>query len=433
MRIAVLSCRNRQVGGIEEYVRTFLLAAAESGNEVGFWYETDEPRNCAAIPDPPAGGWSIAALGPQNALGALREWQPDVIYGHGLVSPAIEIAVCDIAPVVFFAHVYHGTCISGSKTTWFPVASPCQRRFGPACLAHYFPRRCGGLNPLTMWRQHRVQSDRLAAIRRCAAVVTHSEHMRDEYLRNGIRADRVMCLPFYIPEPAAEELPPRAPGLPATLLFLGRMEAPKGGMVLLDAMPRVRRALARPVRLLLAGDGRSRPAWEKRAAALQARDPGLRIEFPGWIDDSGRGALFQEADLLVVPSIWPEPFGRIGPEAGMYGVPAAAFAVGGIPSWLTDGVNGFLAPGDPPTASGLAGAITRCLDDPARHRELRTGASRLASRFRWASHYRALMAVLKHVARDGGSRRPGAELDVEVAGATGCGCPTSADAEQPGS
>ena len=50
----------------------------------------------------------------------------------------------------------------------------------------------------------------------------------------------------------------------------------------------------------------------------------------------------------MVPSIWPEPFGQVGPEAGLYGVPAAAFAVGGTPSWLTDGVNGRLAPGDPP-------------------------------------------------------------------------------------
>ena len=75
--------------------------------------------------------------------------------------------------------------------------------------------------------------------------------------------------------------------------------------------------------------------------------------------------LFQESDLLVVPSIWPEPFGQVGPEAGLYGVPVAAFAVGGTPSWLTDGVNGLLAAGDPPTAAGLAESIVGCLADPA--------------------------------------------------------------------
>jgi glycosyltransferase involved in cell wall biosynthesis len=111
--------------------------------------------------------------------------------------------------------------------------------------------------------------------------------------------------------------------------------------------------------------------------------------------------LFGEADLLVVPSIWPEPFGQVGPEAGLHGVPVAAFAVGGTPSWLTDGVNGRLAPGDPPTAEGLAAAIVACLADSAAHLRLRDGAARLAGRFTWASHFAPLMDVLARFSRGG--------------------------------
>jgi glycosyltransferase involved in cell wall biosynthesis len=407
MRIAVLSCRNKQVGGIEEYVRKFLPAASASGNELGFWYETSEPRNFMTIPDPPGGGWSIAELGPGPALAAMREWRPDVIFAHGLMSPALERAAYEIAPTLLFAHVYHGTCISGSKTTWFPVARPCHRRFGPACLAHYFPRRCGGRNPLTMWRHYRRQRERLGAVFKCAAVVTHTEHMREEYVRHGIPADRVFQLPFYVADSTTGAQPGRPLASVPTLLFLGRLEAPKGGRILLDALPLVRSALDRPLRVVFAGDGAERPGLEARAAFLEARDPGLRIEFRGWVDGNGRIALFQDSDLLVVPSVWPEPFGQIGVEAGIYGVPAAAFAVGGIPSWLTDGVNGLLAPGDPPTAAGLARAIVRCLDDPARHQRLRDGAVRLAGRFTWANHYSALMALLEQVARGDRRLRPG--------------------------
>jgi glycosyltransferase involved in cell wall biosynthesis len=222
--------------------------------------------------------------------------------------------------------------------------------------------------------------------------------MRDEYVRHGIPADRVFSLPFYVADSAAE--PPAARPIAAcpTLLFLGRMEAPKGGGVLLDALPLVRASLGRPLRVVFAGDGRERPRWEARVASLRARDPGLRIEFTGWVDAGRRSTLFQEADLLVVPSIWPEPFGQVGPEAGLYGVPVAAFAVGGTPSWLTDGVNGRLAPGDPSTAAGLAGAIADCLADPVTHLRLRAGASRLAGRFTWANHYSALMPVLSRFA-----------------------------------
>jgi glycosyltransferase involved in cell wall biosynthesis len=397
MRIAVLSWSNRVVGGVEEYLRKFLPAAAAAGHEVAFWYEADRPADRAAVIPPGTPAWSVAERGAAGALAALRAWRPDVIYAHGLRSPALEERAYAVAPAVFFAHVYVGTCISGAKMTRLPAAAPCGRRFGAACLAHYFPRRCGGLSPATMWRQYRLQARRLGALRRCAAVVTHSEHMRAEYLRHGLPPDRVFAFPFYVVEGASEEVPPRPLPASPTLLFLGRMEVPKGGMVLLDALPGIRAALGRPLRVVFAGDGRDRPAWQARAAALQGADPGLRVEFPGWVGPAARDALFREADLLVVPSVWPEPFGQIGPEAGVHGVPAAAFAVGGTASWLTDGVNGFLAPGDPPTAAGLAGAIARCLADPAAHRRLRDGAARLAGRFTWSNHYSALMAVVAQV------------------------------------
>ena len=95
---------------------------------------------------------------------------------------------------------------------------------------------------------------------------------------------------------------------------------------------------------------------------------------------------FAHSDLLVVPSLWPEPFGLVGPEAGHSGLPAAAFDVGGIADWLKDGVNGYLAPGDPPSSEGLAKAITRCLSDPANYQCLRQGAIESARHFSMRTH-----------------------------------------------
>jgi glycosyltransferase involved in cell wall biosynthesis len=414
MKVAVLGWSNRVAGGVQEYLRTFLAAAADSGNEFGFWYETTAGGpDRATIPDPPAGGWSIAELGRARALAALRRWQPDVIYAHGLSSPELELEAYGIAPTVYFAHGYAGTCITGAKTTWLPAPKPCNRRFGPACLAHYFPHRCGGLNPRTMLRQYLLQARRLAIIRKCAAVVTHSEHMRDEFVRNGIPSDRVFTNPHLVPvvEAVPEDVATRSLPERPTLLFLGRMEAGKGGRMLLDALPRVRDALARPLRIVFAGDGAERSSLERRAASLHAADAQLRIEFTGWVETERRSALFKEVDLLVVPSIWPEPFGLVGPEAGSYGVPAAAFAVGGTASWLTDGVNGSLAAGDRPTSAGLAEAIVGCLADPVTHRRLRTGAVRLAGRYTWDNHFSGLMAVLSRFARDGSQAGSGGALD----------------------
>jgi len=107
--------------------------------------------------------------------------------------------------------------------------------------------------------------------------------------------------------------------------------------------------------------------------------------------------VLQATDLLVMPSLWPEPFGRVGPEAGKYAVPAVAFDLGGTPSWLSDGENGYLVRSRPPTSGGLADAITRCLADPTTHAQLRLGAARLAGRFTWAIHFSALMQVFRRV------------------------------------
>jgi glycosyltransferase involved in cell wall biosynthesis len=98
-----------------------------------------------------------------------------------------------------------------------------------------------------------------------------------------------------------------------------------------------------------------------------------------------------------MPSLWPEPFGLIGPEAGLSGVPSAAFAVGGIPEWLRDGVNGHLAPADPPSAAGLAEAIVRCLREPEEYSRLCAGALTAARAFSVKEHIRRLTDIFNEV------------------------------------
>jgi len=406
MRIVVVHWTRRAAGGAEATLAAPLAAFAEAGHELALWYEIDRPADRAPFPLPEGTvSWCAEALGADAALAALRAWRPDVVLAHGMLDPGLERRVTDVAPGVFFPHDYYGTCISGNKTFTFPRTRPCAERFGWPCLVRYFPRRTGGLSPVTMSRAFRRQRTRLATLRRCHALAVLSQHMRAEYVRHGFAPERVACLPPppltldpRAPAGATDPGPPAAGGVPLSLLFVGRMDPLKGGAQLLRAAARVAATLDWPVEPTLAGDGPARGAWEGLAGRLARRDPRLRPQFPGWVPRDQLPARFARAHVLVVPSLWPEPFGRVGLEAAAFGLPAAAYAVGGIPEWLTDGANGHLAPGDPPTVAGLTAAIVRTVRDPAHYAALRAGARAAARRVVPGAHARALLDLLERAA-----------------------------------
>jgi glycosyltransferase involved in cell wall biosynthesis len=424
MRIAVVNWSRRKVGGTEAYLDSIIPELLNAGHQIAFWHEADVPvgNDLIALPDGiPA--WCVAELGARSALEVLRRWRPDVIYAHSLMQPKLEAEMLKVAPAVFFAHAYYGTCISGSKTFKYPNPTPCHRRFGWQCMAHYFPHRCGGLSPVTMVREYRRASRRFEHLSIYKAIVTHSTYMRAEYLKHGFAPEQVHCLSYYAHEVMEQSdeaiftqnssaaLPTvrtvadssqAAAGIPDCwrLLFMGRMDFLKGGRVLIDALPRVRAALDRPVRVTFAGEGPDRKNWERHAARAEARTPGLEIEFVGWVKGQQREALWNDCHLLVLSSVWPEPFGLVGPEAGLRSVPTVAFAVGGVTDWLRDGVNGYLATGDRPAAENLADAIVKCLRDPADYARLRKGALEVARQFKMERHLDSLLRVLEKVAQD---------------------------------
>jgi glycosyltransferase involved in cell wall biosynthesis len=328
-------------------------------------------------------------------------------------------------------HNYQGTCISGDKAFKLPTPRPCDRRFGWQCLLQFYPRRCGGLSPVTMSRLYRLNGTRQDVLHRYRMIMTISEHMRQEYLRHGFARDavRVVSSPIWSDEGESNGVGHGVPGgqdvsdgfdrrVPPTsdeewrLLLAGRMVALKGGAIALAALPTVARILDRPVRLIFAGEGPKRAAWEKAARRIERDNPRVAVEFNDWLDGPRFRALAATTHLVVMPSLWPEPFGLIGPEAGLSGVPSAAFAVGGIPEWLRDGVNGHLAPADPPSAAGLAEAIVRCLREPEEYSRLCAGALTAARAFSVKEHIRRLTDIFNEVSdsREVGDSRNDAHL-----------------------
>lgn len=404
MKICVATSTTSRVGGAETYLADVIPSLAGRGCDVAILCEHDDATSEAGVPV-----FARERCATQeDLLRRISAWGPDLIFLHGLKDATLEAALLDIAQVAFFVHGYHGTCISGGKRFAFPTMRPCSRTFGPACLAHYYSRRCGGLNPRTMWRLYRDQRRRLSTVRQCDAVIVTSVHMHSEYAKHGVDPDRLHTIPMYdtlavddprtVSLPQANELSIRPlDTTSAHVTFVGRFDRNKGGHLLINAAPLAARALRRRISVNIVGDGPERRRLQRQASRVQASHDDVTFAFHSWLDRAGVAAQLAATELVVVPSVWPEPFGLVGLEAGRLGIPVAAFAVGGITSWLSDGQNGHLAAADPPTAASLAGAIVACLRDESTYQRLRREAAELAKRFNRARHLKALLAVFESV------------------------------------
>ena len=73
--------------------------------------------------------------------------------------------------------------------------------------------------------------------------------------------------------------------------------------------------------------------------SLKGRYEPRGVRFVGRVDAS---TFLSGIDVLVVPSLWHEPFGLVLCEAMDAGVPVVASAVGGIPEIVEHGQSGFL-------------------------------------------------------------------------------------------
>ena len=140
----------------------------------------------------------------------------------------------------------------------------------------------------------------------------------------------------------------------------------------------------------MAGEGPIRARLERDLSAME-----IPARFVGWVEGEAKQKLFDEADLLVFPSTWPEPFGLVGLEAAAAGLPAVAFDLGGIREWLVPGRTGELAPATPPSSGGLGQAIARAAQSAANLERLGDAAREHSLLFNVKRHLAGLEAILQ--------------------------------------
>ena len=198
-----------------------------------------------------------------------------------------------------------------------------------------------------------------------------SRFLREDYERQGMSVQRAAVLYNPIDTGRFRPSPAARAGTRARLGFgdsevvigyLGRIIEAKGIFTLLDAADRVLAAEA-SARMLWVGDGEDLESLRARVARSAHAS---RHRLLGWEADPA--ALYPALDVLAVPSLYQEPFGRVSVEAQAAAVPVVSSLAGGLPeTFIPDGTGLGVEPGDPVV---LGSAILALIGDPERRRRM---------------------------------------------------------------
>jgi glycosyltransferase involved in cell wall biosynthesis len=287
--------------------------------------------------------YAVAFDGPpaetrERVTGVLRQSAPDLVYVHKCIANPVLEALTDWGgPLVRMEHDHDIYCMRSYK--YFPWSRRiCTRKAGPGCLfpclAFLKRDRSGGRFGLR-WVSYRSQMRCIELNRRFSAMFVVTNYMKEELLRQGFAAERIHLFPP-IPAPTGHAFSSTFSEI-NRIVFAGQIIRGKG----LDALLRALALCKQPFRLTVLGSGSHQTYCEALAKSLGMSD---RVEFPGFVPFEQLASFYQEATLVAVPSLWPEPIATIGLEVLRYGLPVVGFEAGGIRDWLRNGETGFLIP-----------------------------------------------------------------------------------------
>jgi glycosyltransferase involved in cell wall biosynthesis len=321
------------------------------------------------------GVYNIRAYNEMRAL--LAGDRPDVVHVHSvypMFSPSVLVA-CRRAgvPVVMTVHSHNLTC-----PAWYHLYKGrlCEDCVGgheywcvlKNCQGNIFESSGYALRS-TFARLFRLFHDNVTTI------IVMTRFARDRLVRAGFREDQIAVIPH----------PTSVRGCAADqqageyVAFAGRISTEKGVDVLLAAAARMP-----DVPFKVAGDG---PVLSE----MMAKAP-RNVEFLGRLGLDGLVAFYRRSRVLVVPSVWFEPFGMVVVDAMALGVPVIASRIGGLPHVVDDGITGLLfEPGNP---EALVKEL-RCLwEDPELCRRMgEAGRQKAMREYSADRYYERLMAV----------------------------------------
>jgi glycosyltransferase involved in cell wall biosynthesis len=219
----------------------------------------------------------------------------------------------------------------------------------PPSLMFRKERNCGRIChrclPFAAYRRRATQAvDAVSAI----SEFVLKRHVREGYFKDCSTAKVIFNPLLPVQRKAATG---RTRGL--VFGYIGYISAHKGVRWLLESFAQ---HASRDDSLVLAGTGS--PTFVE---SMKSEFASSRVSFIGHTDSK---VFYERVDVVVVPSLWHEPFGRTAIEPLAYGIPVIASNRGGLAEIVEDGVTGMVVDPDE------RGSLTRALRQFSTDREL---------------------------------------------------------------
>lgn len=218
--------------------------------------------------------------------------------------------------------------------------------------------------PLASYRQ----GERLRLLRSLDAIIAYSKSGAEQYRALGITSEFVYVAPNAVDPAPATPAPTRPPTIdgPATILYIGRLQARKRIDLLLQACAALPTGLQ--PHLIIVGDGPARDDFERLAKRLYPQ-----AEFTGAKHGADLEPYFARSDLFVLPGTG----GLAIQQAMARGLPVIVARGDGTQNDLVREENGWQVLSDDLLA--LIRTLSQALSEPIKLRQMGEASYRIVS------------------------------------------------------
>lgn len=260
----------------------------------------------------------------------IQESVPDVAYINNTF-PAISAAVLAACrknnlPIIQVLRNYRFACVAGSLYRDGQGCTECVGKIFPSAgIRHKCYRASGAASLVASGNQLAIRTT-VKSIQNIRYIAV-SDYVRENFVLAGGDPNSVSVRSNLVwPEPELSVGNYEWASKPI-VAFAGRDTPEKGLGVLLEAFRSIPRI----------ADSELHVAGTSRSGA--SPQPG--VKFHGSVTQTSVLDLFASSRCVVVPSVWPEPFGRVVVEALAVGTPVLVSRTGGLGSLCGEGVLGF--------------------------------------------------------------------------------------------